>query len=125
MSLNWNVSGCRDYEELLEGDEWRITETAIWMSVISGFHEITEDNWSEWYARVAMWGRIVERREEDPLTPEQVHRRIGLHTNCWPDLTHAKWVKEKLRLDHYLNDIRRNGENKVDRSLQGEASSVV
>lgn len=116
MPLNWNIDKCRDWEELNCGEEWPATNTAIWMSLISGYAGITEDNWADWYARVALWGRVVDNRDDDPLTPEQVHRRIGLSTNCWPSLTQKEWVKDKLGIDRYLAEIKGNGIRAVEKA---------
>ena len=116
MSLNWDIGECRDFEELKSDEEWPATHTAIFMSLISGFAGITEDNWAEWYARVALWGRFVDGRNDAPLTPEQVHRRIGLSTNCWPDLTYSKWVQEKLGVKRYLEEIRESGIRAVQKA---------
>ena len=88
MSLNWNISRCKNWESLIEDDEYPITEGLIhWMMVI-GFSSITEKNWGKVFAR-------LEMMNEDNFTADDIYARIGLSTNC-NELTDAQWAKQQI-----------------------------
>jgi len=89
VSLNWNVSRCDDFSALMGAEEWPKTERTIFATMAVGIGKITEENWSEFYARYAI---ICLFDGVTPLSPEDVHRRIGLSTNVATE-TWVHWVK--------------------------------
>jgi hypothetical protein len=108
MSLDWNVSKVKDYENLcwitLEedlpsrflkaGDSLvnPVTETLVFLTISAGIPEITEQNAAEFYARVriieATYGAFLSKHDENggladkPLTAEDIYNHIGLRTNA-------------------------------------------
>ena len=92
MSLNWNISNCKDHETLQTDAEWPITHNLIWATMPIGISEITKENWTECYARIAVWegivGAFLTSKDKDgeyksrPFTPEDIFKRIGLYTNA-------------------------------------------
>ena len=118
MSLDWDIGDCRDYEELKSDDEWPATQNLIFSMMVAGFCDVTEDNWDRVYARVTAWGRIISPGEDDMFTPEQVHRRVGLSTNCGPELTDHRWVNQKVKralsLDNLAHNARHNVKDKEE-----------
>lgn len=67
-----------------------------------GINEITEENWTEFYARLAAWEEVVgafsSTKDKDGkfqshwFTPEDIRKRIGLHTNA-SRMNRAEWQK--------------------------------
>lgn len=107
MSLNWNIKDVRDYESLWSEDRDGMqrldgmVETMILLSVRVGINKITEDNWEEYAQRLialdSVEGPFLHQKGDDgweprPFTPADVHRMIGLSTNCSP-LTPTKFWK--------------------------------
>lgn len=103
MGLNWRVTEVKDYEALWvkgtnqwTGEEEDIlnakTEALIWFTMVAGLYsQIKEDTAAEWYARIRLYERVngvyCQRMaedgsiEDDPFTPEDIERNIGLWTN--------------------------------------------
>ena len=97
MSLDWDISKCKNSEEILlnqeiEGDK---TNQIIWASLVIKLGDITEENWTEWYARNRLWSLALGY--EDNLEPLDFHRRIGMSTNVWPAETRSKWLNSVIK----------------------------
>ena len=97
MSLNWEITNVKNWEEIamnveVEGD---ITEQIVWSSLITKLGDVTEDNWAEWYARYVIWNRVLCFDNE--LTPEDFHRRIGMTTNVFPAESRSKWLNGVIK----------------------------
>ena len=97
MSLNWEITNVKNWEEIamnteVEGD---ITEQIVWSSLITKLGDITEDNWYEWYARNYIWNRVLGFDNE--LIPEDFHRRIGMTTNVFPAESRSKWLNGVIK----------------------------
>ena len=97
MSLDWDITKCRNEEEIMfnqevEGD---ITEQIIWSSLITKLGDITEDNWAEWYARYVIWNRVL--CFDNNLEAKDFHRRIGLSTNVFPAESRSKWLNGVIK----------------------------
>lgn len=94
MALHWSVSDVRDWKEIMDEDsgEYVFTEAMIWRTMTIGINQITEKNWQEVYKRCKLcddlFGMMVFKRDPETkqkisqLTPEAIHRRIGLSTNA-------------------------------------------
>lgn len=102
MSLNWNIKNCKDHETLQSDTEWPITHNLIWATMSVGIGEITETNWQEFYGRISAWedavGSFSQTKDKNgnykshPFTPEDIYKRIGLHTNA-ASMSRAEWEK--------------------------------
>jgi hypothetical protein len=97
MSLDWNVSGCKNDEEIWMSTEVEgpITEAIVWSSLVVKLGNITEKNWSEWYARYEIWNRVM--CFDNNLEPKDFHRRIGLSTNVHPAESRSKWLNGAIK----------------------------
>jgi len=97
MSLDWDISNCKNYEEItmnqeVEGDK---TEQIVWSSLVIKLGDITEDNWYEWYARYAIWNRVL--CFDNDMEPADFHRRIGMTTNVFPAESRSKWLNSVIK----------------------------
>ena len=97
MSLDWDITHCKDSEGIMlnqevEGD---ITEQIIWSSLVIKLGAITEKNWYEWYARYTIWNRIM--CFDNNLEAKDFHRRIGMSTNVFPAETRSKWLNSTIK----------------------------
>jgi hypothetical protein len=124
MSLNWNVSKCKNHKALTNDDEWPITNALIWLSMSTGIHEITEENIPEIYARIRTWedivGPMLHGKDTETGKPVERYievadlvRRIGMHTNA-SRMTRAEWRKNIANyIDREANDWKRAAERKM------------
>ena len=100
MSLDWSISNIRDWEEIrmdveVEGDK---THQMIWMTMVIQMGSITEANWKDFYTRCAMID--ILDNNDIYLSPEDVHRRIGLKTNVYPTEGRVKWMNRIARREY-------------------------
>ena len=101
MSLNWDLTKIKNYEELCweknEDDTVRlnpVTDSLIWISMAIGIGKFTEEMAPEIYARISMYEKLFgammckfgdNGKESVYLTPEDVNNHIGLSTNVGKD----------------------------------------
>jgi hypothetical protein len=110
MTINIDVSKVKDWQEIWGTDdtEHQITVSAMWCATWIGMSGITEENWEEFYRRVNAWflvdgtnGMVVndgsEFGKKIPLTPADIHRRIGMRVNVTP-VTKAAFNKLIIQL---------------------------
>lgn len=103
MSLNWNISNCKNWESLKEDGEWYKTEHMIFATMAIDMYEITEDNVAEFYARLLVVGKISGGNWYsagigwDYVTLEDVRKRIGLHTNANRN-TFNQWLTRMVKV---------------------------
>jgi hypothetical protein len=104
MALTWDITNCKDSEELLTEEQWDTTQAMIFATMGVGIGKITEDNWPEFYARL-----LVAEYYGTDFTPALVRRYVGLHTNVFPLETRAKWLKRVIgsRLDEAVHRAKR------------------
>jgi len=115
MSLNWNVADVANseaicfYEFERDGEQCRrltqSTENLIFLTMVVGMGSITEDNYKEFYKRVALYEGLrgpVQLRLNDgghyvevPYTLEDIRQHIGLRTNVSEEKP-AAWRKRIL-----------------------------
>ena len=92
MALNWNIEQCADWKQLTEDNEWAVTNTLIWATMIIGIRKITTENYREFYLRLHASeiydGQFLTNRGF--ITLDEVKRRIGLATNA-STLTSKDW----------------------------------
>lgn len=123
MSLNWKISGIENHEELLrphpefpDDPEARdldpVTKGLIFYTLNSRcFWQLTPGVAAEFYARLkvqeALLGSLVVDGEgkDVPITPENVHRHIGLQTNGG-SVSRDQWLKEVVG-GHVTDLVRR------------------
>lgn len=129
MSLDWNLTKIKNYKEVCwqknEDDTDRlnpVTDSLIWLTMGIGIGNITEDNASEVYCRIAMYEKLFgtmlsywkdSKKVSVPITPEDVHNHIGLFTNVSKE-TDAAWRKRIIQ-----NFMREQG-NKYKYALESE-----
>ena len=96
MALSWDITACRNHEELWSDENKSITEQLIWLMMATGIGEITVKNYADIHARIkvleAMDGAYINKVEhnlfngEDTVVPyfytvEDISRRIGINSN--------------------------------------------
>ena len=99
MALTWNIENCPDFITLKAEGEWHKTEYIIFATMAIDMSEITEDNVTEFYARLKLLSSVYDGSWytvgvgwEDP-TFLDVQRRIGLTTNAYSRNTFSQWLK--------------------------------
>jgi hypothetical protein len=124
MSLDWNIEGIENHQELLvpapadQGEGFvldGVTNGLIWISMATGLGK----NWSldadfapEFYARVRLLDQLggpllTQSGKPYKITPEDVQRRIGLKVNVSPK-TRAAFLKTiGTDLDNYKREYER------------------
>ena len=101
MAIKWDISKCKNWNELNKGVEWDITWGLI-CSDGSGYSRITKNNYKKYYARLRLSEKlfgtmlyIIDKNKKQVryfITLEDVKRRIGLQTNS-SDKTDAEFWK--------------------------------
>jgi hypothetical protein len=122
MSLNYNITNCKDNDAIKTDSEWYKTEHMIFATMAIDMHEITQDNVVEFYARLLMVGKISEGNWYSAgigweyTTFEDVQKRIGLHTNAYSRNTFNQWLtrmtkvhpeysKDQMLADYYTAKV--------------------
>ena len=118
MSLDWDISDCKNYEEItmnqeVEGDK---TNQIVWSSLITKLGDITEDNWYEWYARYVIWNRV--HCFDNDLEAKDFHRRIGMTTNVFPAESRSKWLNSVIK--KRLTQAEETAKSQMRHSLEEE-----
>jgi hypothetical protein len=97
MSLNWHIRDIADLEGIKADtpDGWPVTDCMIWLCLIVGIDQITEQNAEAFWHRVHAWETITGPLNTSGrrIEPFDVVRRIGLRTNA-ARLTDAAWRKK-------------------------------
>mgnify|MGYP001587160819 CR=1 FL=1 len=80
----------------------KLNEVFILGCMFVGLGEITEKNAEEWQWRYAFSAKLngaYYQVNEKPYIPtlEEVKKRIGLHTNCFPDKTRNQFLQAQAR----------------------------
>ena len=111
MSLNWDAGNIKDWDDIkwvdapddhdgehewLGGIEWQYTHGMIFASMVVGLNEVTEANWEKWYARCKYIQEMEQPDWNRWVTPEIVHRRIGLSTNV-ENVKDGEWAKRQMK----------------------------
>lgn len=109
MSLTWEVTNVTNYEEITEGNEWGITETTIWMTMLLGLSGITEANVDEFVARSALYqaidGPLLRMNGKSVyVTEEMIRRRVGLRTNVTEE-KRAAWLKRQTSHEDTIKSL--------------------
>jgi len=110
MSLDWDITNCKNMQALQEEEngEWAITNALIWTTMHTDMGAITSKNATQFYARtkvvelftplVSKFNEVTDERENYPISFEDITKRIGLSTNvCTVPIT--KWLKKIERFN--------------------------
>lgn len=110
MSLNYDLSTIpREFwhaDEATE-DAKTVTNALIWATMAVGIGEITEANWEEFAGRITAYeqagGAFLQYADGDrirdrPITPDEVHQRVGLKTNVFPKESKAAFNRKLARI---------------------------
>lgn len=116
MPLNWSIERCENWEELIDDDNWGVTNALIWTTMAIGMHGITASNAGEFFARVdtiqRATGQLCYKDTGTPtdtepskwvpymITHADIVRRIGLGTNA-SRLTKAQFFKHVERISDF------------------------
>ena len=110
MSLDFDISEVKDYEEIKVCHEWADentteqqireswkTQAIVFLTMAIGMGSITESNHREFATRIIMWEDVNSSYlrlggEAYRLTYQDIHRRIGLFTNV-TEKTKAQFAK--------------------------------
>ena len=117
MALHWDVTKVDNFEEVLNKDNWPITNTVIWASMAVDMQGITDKNWREFYARIRLCEKLHgtylkgEDMEPYPITPAHIKRLIGLKVNV-AHKPRAAWLKS------YMGSILEDGISATYRAEQ-------
>lgn len=118
MSLDWDITKCKiNNSKDMTDDEWVVFQTVVFNCLAIDIGEITEGNWEEYFQRTYVWERIAgagmcrwEDEEKIPvyLTPADIKKWIGLHTNVFPKSTDANFNKKVIGVlkDRAVRNIR-------------------
>jgi hypothetical protein len=126
MSLDWDITNCKNMEALQEEEngEWAITNALIWATMSNDIGSLKAKTIADFYARTKvseLFGALVTRydKETDKMLPYSmtfgdIEKRIGMHSNVFT-ITPLKWLKkmetfsQHERQKHYnvtVNQIR-------------------
>lgn len=110
MSLNWNISKCKDNEAIKTKEEWPVTETIIFLTINMGIAYIKDEATArEFFRRAAVYEHLrgvmlhsIKREEgkADEMIPRWLTladftRRIGLYTNA-SSISGAKFWRSQV-----------------------------
>ena len=125
MSLDWNIEHVEDYQKLFttEDSEHKqlnsTTEFLILATMNIGIGEINKRNWKDFYLRLRISGahKAVMKRDEDgeftiPISPEDIYRHIGLHTNA-SKLSRTQFLQQCYRGFEWRHQEKLKGIEKV------------
>lgn len=102
MSLNWQFTDKARFDALTE-EEKKMNEPYIWGCMFIGLAEITEKNAEEWQWRYEYSCKLNGATfylDDKPYIPtiEDVKKRIGLRTNCFPNKTRNMFIQQQARI---------------------------
>jgi hypothetical protein len=94
MALTYEFGGIENWQELLGVDNKVLpkTQSVIFSTISAGIGLITEENYIEFWMRVAASDAISQWPKGDEITLEDVKRHIGLRTNVSKE-ARATWAK--------------------------------
>ena len=132
MSLNWDLTKIKNYEELCwkkdEDDTVRlnvVTDSLIWLTMAIGIGKITEENAPEVYGRIAAYEKLFgsfmiqfdnNGKQRVYITPEDVNNHIGLSTNVSKE-TEASFRKRIV--DNFMREQKQKFKYAVEEEVNG------
>ena len=110
MALHWNIERCENWNELIDDNNWGVTNALIWTTMIVGMSSITADNANEFFARVdtvqQATGELCHvANKEGEWNPyliihADIVRRIGLGTNS-SSMTKTQFFKHVEKISEF------------------------
>lgn len=96
MALTWNAEKVKGWKDKGE----RVTDAVIYMTMLVGINEITDENAEEFFARVSLneklfGAALTKGGKERPLTLEDIRGHIGLRTNA-ATMTRTQFNKKQM-----------------------------
>jgi hypothetical protein len=130
LSLNWSIRNVADWQQLADDPtEAVITEGLVFLAMGVSLPAITEKNWTEFYARVALYERLYGSMihiggDPRPMTALDVQRRIGLSTNA---STLSKTAFLKSTAERFLVEQARHapGNARYEANRKAETTEVT
>lgn len=126
MSLDFNVSKIKDYEDVTTAafdingrPQWNpVTNALVWWSIPIGIWEITKDNVDVYWKRLQLWqavvGPVLGNADGDIwLTRDDVVAHIGLSTNVIGKNDKEFMATVQKQLDNSLGGVSRSNPNKL------------
>jgi hypothetical protein len=120
MALSWDITKCKEHEELWSDDNNAMTEQMIWLLMAVGIGQIKVTNWADVYARIKVLekldGAYINKSVKSDISNEQtlvpvyyspldVARRIGITTNV-TDEKYSVWFKRITKVKNNVdNDL--------------------
>ncbi len=100
--LNWQFTDKKRFD-LLTKQEKEFSDVYIWGCMFVGLGNITEKNAEEWQWRYEYMVKLNGAHftiDGKPYIPtiEDVKKRIGLHTNCFPNKTRNQFIQSQARI---------------------------
>ena len=120
MSLNWDVHSVRDWREVVDGEEYLITDALALTTIAVGIGNITRRNWNDFFERLDTIQRedyaLFKRDGQNfYFTKDHVERRIGLRTNG-DTISRRDW--DKARRQRILARALAEAKRRRDQSYQ-------
>lgn len=110
MALHWNIERCENWNELIEDNNWGVTNALIWTTMVVGMSSITAENADEFFARVdtvqKATGELCNTQNKIGawipymITHADIVRRIGLGTNA-DRLTKTQFFKHVEKISEF------------------------
>ena len=110
MALHWSLEICENADELMNDNNWGITNALIWTTMVIGMGRISAENADEFFARVdtvqkatgQLCYAVDEQNEMAPymITHADIVRRIGLGTNA-SSMTKAQFFKHVEKISEF------------------------
>lgn len=100
--LNWQFTNKKLFDSLTK-DEKKLNDVFIWGCMFVGLGKITEKNAEEWQWRYEYASKLngpyntINGKAYIP-TLDDIKKRIGLHTNCFPNKTRNQFIKGQTRI---------------------------
>lgn len=118
MALSWDITNCKEHEELWSDENKAMTEQMIWLMMAIGIGQIKVSNWADVYARIKVLekldGAYINKSVKSSITNEQtlvpvyyspldIARRIGLSTNVTDEKYNA-WFKRITQVKNHVSN---------------------
>ena len=106
MSLDWDITKCKDAALIKSEEHWDTTVAIIFETMAVGINQITQDTVKEFKLRSDFWHHL----KYDPplLSTDDIKLRIGLRTNVSTE-TRNKFIKRHT--DAWFRDHSRYFDN--------------
>jgi hypothetical protein len=127
MALNWDLTDCKNREELTDEKNWGVTQAIILLSMSVGLGSITENNLDEWVKRLALiqaiTGPMLQVSDGNNMHPwfitrSRIEELVGLKVN----VTDESWNEFVKRQTTHLGSLIKQQEQ-ANEALEKEISA--